>query len=287
MKKRVTVSVTAFLLSVLLLSSCTVRKIPTGTDAPTEPVTEPPATTAAPETETLPPETETLPAETEPPETEPAETEPPETEPPAPVKTVPIGFYRKNAEKTQRDRITEYVSDWTVKQDIFLLPVFLSDEESLPASPVATVWQDCIAKWQDARPVKLGFVITFTFWESGETHSVIVTKPGDWGKYEEFLEVYLYDDVANAGKGWYSHITAEEFNETTTINEIKLTPGKRVDALSSTVRVTVFAYEDESEFDRETGEYFGANCATLTVRNTAYPAHPEDTSGENAVQTEP
>lgn len=232
-------------------------------ESATKPVTEPPTETAGGQTE------ESKPAQTDPV----PETKEPETEKPAPVKTVPIGFYGKNSDKTKRVRYTEHVSDWTVGKDICLIGVFLSDEESFPSGKFVDNWNDCVKAWKDARPVKIGYLVSFTFWETGETHSVIVTRPEDWKEYWDVFEIYVYDDIEHAEDSWYDHVDPDEFTDQTILTEIKLTAGKSIDKLTSTITLTCFAYEDESVFSKEKGEYYGADCATITVRNRAYVPH--------------
>lgn len=69
---------------------------------------------------------------------------------------------------------------------------------------------------------KTGFVVTFV--AAGETREVELLYPSDAiGDFNEFLDFYLYDDYANAGKGWYSHLTENDFTDSTLITSIKIT----------------------------------------------------------------
>ena len=80
----------------------------------------------------------------------------------------------------------------------------------------------------------------------------------------EHLMNYLYDDYANKGKGFYSHIENNEYNENTLFTAIKIQSSYQVDEIDSKILLTVFTYDTEDDFD-ESGEYRGNSSYTMTI----------------------
>jgi hypothetical protein len=81
---------------------------------------------------------------------------------------------------------------------------------------------------------------------------------------EQYLEIYLYDDVANATKWWYSHITPETTNENTMITTFKITLRDGCYRVKE-IAVSAFAYKDACEFD-ENGFYTGSERTTAIIK---------------------
>ena len=65
-----------------------------------------------------------------------------------------------------------------------------------------------------------------------------ILRPKDTEEFYDYLEVYLYDDYHRTG-GWYSHTTDSEFNDNTLLTSIKLTAGKNVSEITSSVSSVV------------------------------------------------
>ena len=74
---------------------------------------------------------------------------------------------------------------------------------------------------------------------------------------------YLYDDYNNFGKGFYSHIEKEQFNENTLMTSIKIQSSYSVDQINSKISLTVFTYDSEDDF--ENNEYRGNSSYTMDI----------------------
>ena len=79
----------------------------------------------------------------------------------------------------------------------------------------------------------------------------------------EYLLNYLYDDYVNRGKGFYSHIEENEYNENTLLTSIKLQSNDRALGINNKILLTVFTYDSEDDF--LDGEYRGNSSSTLTI----------------------
>lgn len=95
------------------------------------------------------------------------------------------------------------------------------------------------------------------------TKRFTVLSAEDTFAFEEYMEIYLYDDVANAGKWWYSHITPDTTNESTLITTFKITLRRGCYSVSD-IRVTAFVYADESELDDD-GFYTGEAKTSIRI----------------------
>jgi len=81
--------------------------------------------------------------------------------------------------------------------------------------------------------------------------------------FEEYFEIYLYDDVAHAYDSWYSHITESATNDQTLVTTFKITLRSGCYDVES-IAVTAFVYKDSSEFDAD-GFYTGVERTTAVI----------------------
>ncbi len=89
----------------------------------------------------------------------------------------------------------------------------------------------------------------------------------DTFKYEEYFEVYLYDDVAHANDSWYSHITPDTTYDDTLITTFKITLRDGCYDVDY-IEAAVFVYDNETEFDEE-GFYIGAEKRKVIIKRDA------------------
>ena len=186
-------------------------------------------------------------------ETQPTETVP-ETE--APIPGMVMGFYRRDKALGVRAKMGDSILKWTAGSDIQTFSTFYSDEPQIPASSFSGVWRDCASKIPGSDQLRIGYAVTFSFRDTGETVTIQIKSPSDLGEYFDYLEIYLYDDVNQQPGAWYSHLLPEQMTAETLMTSIKLTAGKKIDALEDQITVTAFAYRSEADFAPD-GSYCG------------------------------
>ncbi len=113
---------------------------------------------------------------------------------------------------------------------------------------------------------KLGIMLEYDTLNEGHIKHIIY-KPDNTLEYQRYIGVYLYDAITHKNDKWYSHITKEEFNENSYITSFKLTPGKQVSEITSPLKISVFTYDTEDDFD-ENNNYRGNSIYTIEVTNS-------------------
>ncbi len=195
----------------------------------------------------------------------------PETETPSPTPTVEptpeptatprsgpqvVGLYTSGS--GGRVLLSEYIAYWVRGEDIATFNTFASNESKLNYASYREMLVDCWFSFPDAKDYKIGYELSYKLY-TGEEFKIIIKKPSDI-VHTEYLEVYLYDSVQqyNNSSGWYSHLSDEEMDDETLLYSFKLTPGVQIMEVESIKLMTfVYKYNDDSDFDPETGEYIG------------------------------
>jgi len=113
------------------------------------------------------------------------------------------------------------------------------------------------------QPVHLGFNLKFHL-SSGEDVSYNIFYPSDCMNRWEYFMNYLYDDYANRGKGFYSHIESEEYTENTLYTAIKIQSSYQVSEVDSPITLTAFTYDGWDDFD-DNMEYRGNSSYSMTI----------------------
>lgn len=171
----------------------------------------------------------------------------------------PIGIYQLNGNTLTK--YTTITKKLVVEEDVGIFQVYPSNEDvvSLDKGFADSYYE----KWMSYQPLHLGFNLKFHL-ISGEDVSYNMLYPSDcMNRWEHFMN-YLYDDYANKGKGFYSHIENDEYNENTLFTAIKIQSSYQVSEVDSPIYLTVFTYDTEDDFD-EKGEYRGNSSYTMKI----------------------
>ena len=209
------------------------------------------------------------------------------TEAPTDVPTVdvpetelPLGIYV--AENGGYKRVREYLGAWPMNDvdpmwrvdtwtrpgfshlifDVAYFGIFPFEDETHPDVDYSAEY---MRLWREAglSGYKIGLEFEIELYDKS-TQRFTVLSASDTFKCEEFLEIYLYDDVANATKWWYSHITPETTNANTLITTFKITLREGCYRVKQ-IRASAFAYKDSNEFDSD-GFYTGECRATVLIK---------------------
>ena len=170
----------------------------------------------------------------------------------------PIGLYSNGIKIQNFNKATAPL------EDINIFQIYPSKEQSTPSN-FGQAFHDEYAKYKANIPnLQIGFNIKYTL-ETGENISYNILNPYQTNeRFSEYVLSYLYDDYANLGKGFYSHLEQSDYNENTLFTSIKLQAGGYSYKIKSNIELTVFTYDSEDDF--ENGEYRGNSKDTITIQ---------------------
>lgn len=170
----------------------------------------------------------------------------------------PIGFYK--VQGNTLTKITKINVTPVVEQDMGVFQIYPSNEDNLTIDKgFGLAFYD---EWNKYNNIKLGYNIKFSL-ADGRNISYNIFSPENTFDQWEYLMTYLYDDYNNFGKGFYSHIEKEQFNENTLMTSIKIQSSYSVDQINSKISLTVFTYDSEDDF--ENNEYRGNSSYTMDI----------------------
>lgn len=175
---------------------------------------------------------------------------------------IKLSLYVYQNSYTKRKKVTELSPTWEKFIDLCSLEVYFTEEDELELQSQKELWKKYYDNYQNIDNYKVGFNIQFDSTDGKINENLL--NPEDTEKEVAALVLtYLYDDIHNSG--YYSHITKEEFNDNTIISSIKLTAGGYYYNVTSDVKLTVFTYKDENDFD-ENNNYRGVSKYTVTIK---------------------
>ena len=177
------------------------------------------------------------------------------------LNNTPIGFYSSN--DSGLIRITKINKTLVPMEDIGIFQIYPSDDNIINLNGgFGNSFYNEWMKYNTNNNLKIGFNIKFS--TDTEDISYNIFNPSNCMEKWQYLLNYLYDDYANRGKGFYSHIEENEFNENTLLTSIKLQSSGECDKIKKDkILLTVFTYDTEDDF--KDNEYRGNSSATLTI----------------------
>ena len=172
----------------------------------------------------------------------------------------PISFYTLQGNKLIK--LTEITKHLNVEEDIGLFQIFPSNEnEILLNKSFGETFFEEWNKYNTNNNLKIGINIKFSL--AGEEISYNIFGPENTFEKWEYLMNYLYDDYANRGKGFYSHIEENDYNENTLFTAFKMQSSYNCNEIISPIQVTVFTYDTLDDFDNN--EYRGNSHYTFII----------------------
>ena len=172
--------------------------------------------------------------------------------------TTPIGIYKIQGNTLSRLNTIDVTP--VIEQEIGTFQIYPSNEENIVLNKGFGL--ACYDEWQKYKDVKLGFNIKFSL-ASGENISYNIFSPENTFDQWEYLMNYLYDDYTNFGKGFYSHMEKEDFNESSLITALKIQSSYSIELVNSKIVVTVFTYDSDDDF--KDNEYRGNSSHSMTI----------------------
>lgn len=173
---------------------------------------------------------------------------------------VKVGIYDKN--KLVKDFETYFIDD----TDLLLYGVFLTNDEFIDNGSTYTNYKKYYDSYENMENVKTGFYITFE--ADDKVYEELILDSTKTFSLQPYIFIYLYDDIANVGKSFYSHIEPEQENENTIFSSIKLYLAGNSDQITSPITLTAFTYDGIDDFD-ENNHYRGNSSYTIKINRKA------------------
>lgn len=176
------------------------------------------------------------------------------------LNNTPIAFYSHNGNRL--DKLTKINKTLIPMEDIDVFQVYPANTDRVDLSKgFGESFYDEWMKYNTNNNLKIGFNIKFSTDEEDISYNIF--NPINCREKWEYLLNYLYDDYANRGKGFYSHIEDNEFNENTLMTSIKIQSSGDCSKIKDKIVLTVFTYDTDDDF--KDGEYRGNSSSTLTI----------------------
>ena len=174
--------------------------------------------------------------------------------------TTPISFYRLQGNKLIK--LTEITKRLNIEEDIGIFQIYPSNENEITLNnSFGKSFYDEWIKYNQNNNIKIGFNIKFNL--ENEQVSYNIFSPYNTMERWEHLMTYLYDDYANLGKGFYSHIEENQYNDSTLFTALKIQSSYQCNEIVSPITVTVFTYDTEDDF--ESNEYRGNSMQSFII----------------------
>lgn len=175
--------------------------------------------------------------------------------------TTPIGIYSLNGNSLTK--LTIINKKPVIEEDLGVFQIYFSNDNNISLDKsFADSYYELFNNYKKDINLKVGFNIKFHL-VTGEDVSYNILSPNDCMNRWEHLMNYLYDDYANKGKGFYSHIENNEYNDNTLFTAIKIQSSYQVDEIDSKIDLTVFTYDSDDDF--LDGEYRGNSKYTMSI----------------------
>ena len=157
----------------------------------------------------------------------------------------PISFYK--LEDNTLTKIHTINTNLVIEDDIGVFQIYPSNLEvvNLSESFGQSFYNEWM-KYNSNNNLKIGFNVKYTL-DNGDTANYNILSPSDTFIEWEHLMNYLYDDYANLGKDFYSHIENDEYNSSTLFTAFKMQSSYSCGEIKF-ISLTVFTYDSEDDF---------------------------------------
>ncbi len=173
------------------------------------------------------------------------------------LNTTPIGIYK--LENNKLIRLKEITKHLNVEEDIDTFQIYISDKDSITLTN--NFGEAFYNEWIKYKGIKQGFNIKYTL-KNEETTSYNIFSPKETFNHWEYLMNYLYDDYANRGKSFYSHIEDSDYTDKSLFTAIKIQAAYKCSDIKK-IELTAFTYDSEDDF--LDNEYRGNSYSKLII----------------------
>lgn len=174
---------------------------------------------------------------------------------------ITVGLYRKG--KLVKTFNKKFKND----TDIATFNVVYTNEKNLGSTNVKKNWNKYFAKYKDIENIdkyKIGFLLEFE--ANGKKLENLILDPSAKYVTSPYIYIYLYDGVHQKDGAHYTHLDMKDINDKTIYSSIKLYMCQQSKEITSPLKLTVFTYDSEDDFD-ENHHYRGNSQYTITIYN--------------------
>ena len=179
------------------------------------------------------------------------------------LNNTPIGIYKLKGNSLTK--LTEDSYNLISMEDIGVFQIFPSNEDTINLNSFGTDFYNNWKNYNTNNNLKIGFNLNYEL-NNGEKFNYNILSPANNFDHGEYIMNYLYDDYANQGKGFYSHIEDKDMNENTLFTSIKLQSSANINDIKDKIELTVFTYDTEDDFIDN--EYRGNSKYTYTIKKS-------------------
>ena len=169
---------------------------------------------------------------------------------------IKIGLYENNK------LVKRYVHAPYHHTDIGVFNIYFTNKEQVDPYGIKYNFNKYYKEYKDIDNYKIGFYIEYE--TKNKKIEQIVKDPSSMHAMSPFVYTYLYDDIHQPDGAWYSHLEMKDMNDNTIISSIKLFYAERPEDIIFPIKVTVFTYDSEDDFD-ENGQYRGNSHYTMEI----------------------
>lgn len=166
----------------------------------------------------------------------------------------------------------EYKTNWVKGKDIAVFYAYPTQKESVESLKYMDLFKLYWYPFPKADEYKIGYFLTFTL-KSSEVIELPIRLPKDCPKdpkanFYQYIEVYVYDNLHRIPGPTFYHLEPSSTFDNTIMTSIKLTAGTKFEEVVS-ARLTAYIFKDDSNFDPSTGKYTGPVSCTVDVLKSA------------------
>ena len=162
------------------------------------------------------------------------------------LNNTPIGIYSLQGNKLVK--LTSFNTNLIIEKDINTFQLYPSNEDVIYLNNgFGQSFYDEYMKYNTNGNLKMGFNIKFTLYEGREVNYNIFG-PNETFNEWNYLMNYLYDDYANRGKSFYSHVESHQVTPETLYTAFKMQASYGCGDINSKIEFTVFTYDSEDDF---------------------------------------
>lgn len=148
-------------------------------------------------------------------------------------------------------------------KEIAVFNIYYTNKEKLDSSNIKDNYQKYYNEYENISNNKTGFYISFE--ADGKKIEQLVLDPTSKHAMTPYLYVYLYDDINQAPRSFYSHLEPADMKENTIISSIKLFLAQEGIKITSPITLTVFTYDSDDDFTKD-NRYRGISSYTIEIK---------------------
>ncbi len=175
---------------------------------------------------------------------------------------IPIGLYTKQNGKLVLTK--EIYCNWSMESVFSIFYAVASNDETLTYTNFGNLFKEYWNKNENIDGYKIGYNIKFYLDDGTEVNKNVINPEIAESLFSK-LQFYLYDDVTYMPNRNYYHMRQYEMTDATLLTSVKIVGDKETPGVNGPIELTVFTYNGDEDFDKETGKYLGNSKFTTKI----------------------